>query len=192
MQLVLIGPPGSGKGTQAELLTKGLGLTYIGTGDILRDAVSRRTEIGKQVEPLLKQGRLVPDAVVNQVVADLFHGPNRPEKFVTDGYPRTEAQAHAFDTLLRQEHLALTAVIHLTITDDEVVKRMLDRRREDDHEEAIRQRLRDFHATTDKLVEHYRKQDLVIDVPATGTKEEITANILKVLEDCETKKGGTR
>lgn len=181
MRLVLVGPPGSGKGTQAQELVERLGLTYIGTGDILRDAIRRGTAIGKQAAPLISQGRLVPDEVVNQVVADLFRGPNRPEKFVTDGYPRTYAQAIAFDALLRQEYLALTAVINLSIDDDEVVKRMLARGRDDDHEQTIRQRLREFHDTTDALVEHYRKQCLVRDVPATGTKEEIFANILKVL-----------
>jgi adenylate kinase len=196
MRLVLIGPPGSGKGTQAQELVKRLGLTYIGTGEILRDAIGRKTEMGKRVEPIIKQGRLVPDEIVNQVVADLFHGPNRPERFVTDGYPRTEAQAHAFDALLRQEYLALTAVVHLTITDDEVVRRMLDRKREDDNEETIRERLREFHRNTDKLVEHYRRQCLVRDVPATGPKEEVYANIEKVLgvpaKDSEEKRGGKR
>ncbi len=181
MRLVLIGPPGSGKGTQAESLKQRLELTYIGTGDILREAITRGTEIGKQAAPLIAQGRLVPDAIVNEVVADLFHGPNRPEKFVTDGYPRTLAQANSFDTLLRQEFLPLTAVIHLTIDDKEVEKRMLDRKRDDDNGETIRERLREFHKNTDALVEHYRKQCLVRDVPATSTKEEVFANILRVL-----------
>jgi adenylate kinase len=124
MRLVLVGPPGSGKGTQAELLVKRLGLAYVGTGDILRDAIRRQTATGKQVEPLIKQGLLVPDTIVNDVVAELFRGDGRPERFVMDGYPRTLAQAVAFDALLRQQFLQLDAVVSLTIADDEVVKRI--------------------------------------------------------------------
>jgi adenylate kinase len=128
MRLVLVGPPGSGKGTQAELLVRRLGLTYVGTGDILRDAVRRQTEMGRRVEPLMKQGLLVPDPVVNDVVAELFRGADRPERFVMDGYPRTLAQAVAFDALLRQQFLRLDAVVNLAISDDEVVERISGRR----------------------------------------------------------------
>ena len=124
MRLVLVGPPGSGKGTQAELLVGRLGLSYVGTGDILRDAIRRRTAMGRQVEPLLKEGLLVPDHIVNDVVAELFRGPGRPERFVMDGYPRTLAQAVAFDALLRQQFLRLDAVVNLAIADDEVVGRI--------------------------------------------------------------------
>src|SRR6476646_6275484 len=124
MRLVLVGPPGSGKGTQAELLVKRQGLAYVGTGDILRDAIRRQTAMGKQVDPLIKQGLLVPDHIVNDVVAELFRGDGRPERFVMDGYPRTLAQAVAFDALLRQQFLKLDAVVSLTISDDEVVKRI--------------------------------------------------------------------
>ena len=106
MRLVLVGPPGSGKGTQAERLVNDFGLAYIGTGVLLRDAIARGTEIGKQIEPLLKQGLLAQDPVVNEAVAELFRGPGRPTCFVMDGYPRTYSQAVAFDTLLRQQFLA--------------------------------------------------------------------------------------
>lgn len=128
MRLVLVGPPGSGKGTQAERLVGGFGLTQVGTGEILRDAIRRGTDMGRRVEPLMKQGLLVPDPIVNDVVAELFRGPNRPERFVMDGYPRTYSQAIAFDALLRQEMLGLDAVINLTIPDDEVVRRISGRR----------------------------------------------------------------
>ncbi len=124
MRLVLVGPPGSGKGTQAELLVKRLGLTYVGTGEILRDAIRRQTDLGRQVAQTIKQGLLVPDPIVNEVVAELFRGPDRPERFVMDGYPRTEAQAVAFDALLRQQFLSLDAVVNLAISDEEVVKRI--------------------------------------------------------------------
>jgi adenylate kinase len=123
MRLVLVGPPGSGKGTQAEKLVKRLGLVPIGTGDILRRAIQEQTPLGRQVEPLLNQGLLVPDTIVNDLVAELFRGPNPPPRFVTDGYPRTYAQAIAFDALLAQQFLGLDAVIDLAIPDEEVVRR---------------------------------------------------------------------
>ena len=128
MRLVLVGPPGSGKGTQAELLVQRLGLRYIGTGDILREAIRAGTAMGLRVKPLMDQGLLVADAEVNEVVAELFRGANRPERFVTDGYPRTYSQAVAFDALLAQQALALDAVVNLTIPDDEVVRRISGRR----------------------------------------------------------------
>ena len=128
MRLVLVGPPGSGKGTQAKRLVEQLGLTYIGTGEILRDAIRRQSELGQAIEPLIKQGLLVSDTIVNDVVAELFRGPDRPERFVMDGYPRTLAQAIAFDALLRQQYLKLDAVVSLHISDDEVVQRISRRR----------------------------------------------------------------
>ena len=128
MRLVLVGPPGSGKGTQAEGLVERFGLTQVGTGAMFRDAIARGTKMGKEVEPRIKQGRLVEDSIVDEMVAELFRSPARPDCFVMDGYPRTYSQAIAFDALLKLEYLALDAVINLTIPDDEVVKRISGRR----------------------------------------------------------------
>jgi adenylate kinase len=127
MRLILLGPPGSGKGTQAKLLSSRLTLAIIGTGDILREAAEQNTPLGQKVKPYMDQGQLVPDDLVNQVVSDRFRGTYRPEQFVMDGYPRTLAQAASFDQLLRQEYLDLTAVILLTVDDEEIVKRMTGR-----------------------------------------------------------------
>lgn len=128
MRLVLVGPPGSGKGTQADRLVTRFGLATIGTGAMFREAIKRDTPTGRLVGPLIKQGLLAPDPVVNDVVADLFRGPARPERFVLDGYPRTYAQAIAFDALLRLEFMRLDAVVNLHIADDEVVRRIGGRR----------------------------------------------------------------
>jgi adenylate kinase len=123
MRLILLGPPGSGKGTQAKLLSTRLALTHLATGDILRDAIQRRSEVGVKAEPFVTSGQLVPDDVVNELVAELFRRDDRPERFVLDGYPRTLAQAASFDQVLLQQYLALNAVVLLRVDDTEIIER---------------------------------------------------------------------
>ena len=124
MRLILLGPPGSGKGTQAQLLCKRLLLEHIGTGDIIREAIRNETPAGKRAKPYVQSGKLVPDHLVNDLVADRFRGPDRPAKFVMDGYPRTVAQARAFDQVLKEQQLPLTAVVSLDVDDAEIVRRL--------------------------------------------------------------------
>jgi adenylate kinase len=127
MRLVLVGPPGCGKGTQADRLCERMGLHTIGTGNMFRAAIAQNTPVGQIAKPLIDKGLLAPDSVVNDLVAELFRA-TRPTKFVMDGYPRTYAQAIAFDSLLAQQYLNLHAVVNLTISDDEVVRRISSRR----------------------------------------------------------------
>src|SRR5215208_1913699 len=124
MRLVLVGPPGSGKGTQAERLVTRHALKYIGTGNILRDAIKRQTPQGRRAEPFLKQGHLAPDDLVNDLIRELFTGPNPPTCFVADGYPRTVAQAVWFDQLMTGLGIGLDAVIQFDVSDEEVVRRI--------------------------------------------------------------------
>ena len=128
MRLVLVGPPGSGKGTQAKMLVERQGLRYIGTGDLLRESIARGTEAGLHAKPFIDAGQLAPDHVVNEVVEATFRGPDRPADFVLDGYPRTLAQAQWFDTLLPRLGLSLDAVVSLLIDDEELVRRVSGRR----------------------------------------------------------------
>jgi adenylate kinase len=128
MRLILIGPPGSGKGTQAQLLSKRQNLVHISTGDILRDAVRQGTPAGLQAKPYMDRGGLVPDDLVNEMVADRFRRDDRPERFLMDGYPRTLAQAASFDQVLRQQFLDVTAVILLLVDDAVIIPRLRDRR----------------------------------------------------------------
>jgi adenylate kinase len=124
MRLILLGPPGSGKGTQAQLLTRRNDLEHIGTGDLLRAAIAANTPTGQRAGPFVKRGELVPSALVNDLIAERFRRADRPERFVMDGYPRTLDQAGAFDRVLREHRLPLTGVLLLTVPDSEIVHRL--------------------------------------------------------------------
>jgi adenylate kinase len=182
MRLILVGPPGSGKGTQAKLLSERQGLVHIGTGDILREAVRLKTPRGLLAEPYVVSGKLVPDDLVNELVADRFRRDDRPERFVMDGYPRTLAQAASFDQVLRQQFLDLSAVVLLAVDDEEIVQRLSGRQREDDKEETIRRRLALYHQNTADLIIHYRAQGLVREVDGEGEIEIIYQRIVQAIK----------
>jgi len=124
MRLLLVGPPGSGKGTQAALLVKRLILAHLATGNLLREAIGQKTPAGREAEPFVESGQLVPDELVNRMVAERFERPNRPQRFVMDGYPRTGAQAAYFDDLLHRMGLDLEGAIELTVDDESLVRRL--------------------------------------------------------------------
>ncbi|HEV3144227.1 MAG TPA: adenylate kinase [Gemmataceae bacterium] len=182
MRVVFIGPPGCGKGTQAKLVCDRMGLAYIGTGDILREEVRLSTPLGKQVEPYQKSGQLVPDTLVNDVVAERFRRPDRPQRFVLDGYPRTVAQAKALDKVLAAQELPLQAVIHFQVDDEEVVKRLVARNRADDLEETVRNRLQIYKDTSPEMLSYYQKRGLVHEIAADGPIETVYKRIAHVLQ----------
>jgi adenylate kinase len=124
MRLILLGPPGCGKGTQAKLLSRRNHLEHIGTGDLLREAIRQGTPLGIRARSFVESGLLVPDDLVNDLIAERFHREDRPERFVMDGYPRTLAQAASFDQVLRQQFLNLNAVVLLSVPDEEIVHRL--------------------------------------------------------------------
>jgi adenylate kinase len=181
MRLVFLGPPGSGKGTQARLLSDRLGLAAIGTGDILRDAVKRGTPLGKKVEEYLVSGRLAPDELVNDVVAERFHRPDRPSRFVLDGYPRTMQQAAAIDKTLTELGLPLQRAILFTVPVEELVRRIGGRRlaegRRDDTEETARKRLVEYETNTAPLIDYYRRDGRLYEVDATADVESVYKSV---------------
>jgi adenylate kinase len=185
MRLVFVGPPGSGKGTQARLLQERFGVSCIGTGDLLRSAVRDGTPSGKLAEPYMLRGELVPDDVVNARVAEFFSGANPPNKFLLDGYPRNSSQAEFLDASLAKCGLDLTNVIFFNVPDGELVQRLEARstkeNRPDDTNEVIKQRLKLYHQTTAPVVEHYRKAGLLAEVPATGDVEEIHRKVVAII-----------
>jgi adenylate kinase len=211
MRLILLGPPGSGKGTQAKLLSERHRLVHVGTGDILREAINQGTAQGKLAEPYVKAGKLVPDDLVNEVINERFRRPDRPDRFVMDGYPRTLAQAHSFDAVLRQQHLGLDRVIFVSVPDEAIVQRMSGRlscprdkrtyhvvnnppprpgfcecgtalvQRPDDKEETVRERLRVYHQNTEDLIPYYQAQGLLRDVSGQGGIQEVYGRIERAL-----------
>ena len=185
MRVVFVGPPGSGKGTQARLLQERLGLTYVGTGDMLRAAVTQGTKLGKKVAPLLAAGQLVPDSLVNQLIAELLRSPTGPKQFIMDGYPRTGAQAIAFDRLLAELGLTLQAVIDFQIDEEVVVRRLSGQKgrgRADDSEQTVRHRLQVFRDTSRELLEYYREKGLLHEVSAADTVENLYQRIVNILQ----------
>src|SRR5262249_41944493 len=124
MRLILLGPPGCGKGTQAQLLCERNGLEHIGTGDILRDAIRKRTPAGLRAQPYVEPGQLVPDDPASERIAERFARADRPGRFVMDGYPRTRSQAEAFAKVLRRYKLNLDAAVLIKVDDEEIVRRL--------------------------------------------------------------------
>jgi adenylate kinase len=182
MRVLFIGPPGAGKGTQARLLCERNGLAYLGTGDILRAAKKNRTPVGERARPYMEAGQLVPDEIVNELVAERFRQSDRPTRFVADGYPRTLAQAVTFDRLLEQYGLPLTAVLVLHVEDDEIIRRLKSRQRaEDDREETVRARLGIYHREVAEVAPYYRAKGIVHDIQGVGDIEEIYNTIMKIL-----------
>jgi adenylate kinase len=180
-RIVLLGAPGAGKGTQAALMVDRLGVPHVSTGDMLRAAVAAKTPVGLEAKAIMDSGALVPDDVVIGIARERLGQPDCEKGFILDGFPRTSAQAEALDSLLAELGTPLDCCLALTVDPDEVVQRLLKRAetegRADDNEETIRERMRVYEEQTAPLLDHYRNQDLVIEVLGMGTVEEIASRI---------------
>jgi adenylate kinase len=179
VRVVIVGPPGAGKGTQAAVLSKELGVVHISTGDLFRAHVDGDTELGREVKDYLNSGALVPDELTNAMVAQRLTGDVCRTGFLLDGFPRTVAQAKALEDLLRDRDCAIDAVLELDAPEDEVVARLLARGREDDTEEVIRHRQQLYRKETAPLLEFYA--DRLVTVPAVGSVSDVTARALDAL-----------
>ena len=185
MRLVLVGPPGAGKGTQAQIVATQLSIPHISTGDIFRANVAGGTELGLQAQEFMNAGELVPDSVTNAMVADRLAQPDAQTGFLLDGYPRNREQAVVLEGLLAERGIALDAVVELDVDNESVIARLLDRAikdgRADDTEDVIRRRLDVYSEQTEPLVGYYREHGLLRSVDGVGSIEDITARIVAAL-----------
>jgi adenylate kinase len=180
-RLVFLGPPGSGKGTQAVFVAEALGVPAISTGDMLREAVAAGSELGKKVESIMQLGALVDDATMAEVVRARLGEDDATGGFLLDGYPRTTGQAETLAGILEDAGASLDAVVLLDVPEEELVRRSLARGRADDTEETIRERQRVYREKTAPLIEYYRKRGILLSVDGHRSVDEVKAEILAVL-----------
>jgi adenylate kinase len=185
MRLILMGPPGAGKGTQAQFLAEQYSIPAISTGDIFRENVSKGTELGLQAKRYMDAGEYVPDEVTNLMVRNRIDEPDAAKGFLLDGYPRTLAQVEELDGMIEYTGHRLDAVVVLTVDRDEIVKRLLKRAqtegRTDDTEDVIRRRQDVYDEQTHPLIEVYRERGRLIEVDGMGEVEEVTNRIFEAL-----------
>jgi adenylate kinase len=176
--LILFGPPGSGKGTQSEKLIAQYGFKHLSTGDILRAEIANKTALGMEAKALMDKGQLVPDAVVIGMISSALDAHPDVPGFLFDGFPRTTAQAEALDKLLKLKETEIGVVLALQVPDEELISRMLNRaktsgRADDADENVQRNRLEIYKRDTLPVAAHYSKQDKVVNIPGVGTIAEI-------------------
>lgn len=191
MRLILLGPPGAGKGTQAQRLVAKYGIVQLSTGDMLRAAVSAGTPIGRQVADIMARGALCPDDIVVGIVEDRIQQPDARKGFILDGFPRTVPQAVALDDMLTKHGLALDAVIELRVDEAALLKRIEsriaemkargERLRDDDNPEALHRRLAAYREQTAPLIDYYRRQGVLCSVDGMAPIPDVTAAIDKAL-----------
>lgn len=185
MRLILFGPPGAGKGTQAEFISGKYNVEHISTGDVLREAVRNETEIGKKAKSYMDKGELVPDEVVIEIIRQKISSLD-DGSFMLDGFPRTRAQAEALDRMLNDQNVEIDAVVMLDVDDEEVISRIMNRQkiegREDDSEEVVRNRLDVYRKQTSPLEQYYNDKNLLRKINGKGSIEEISERIDNVLQ----------
>jgi adenylate kinase len=185
MRIVLMGPPGAGKGTQAAVVSAALGVPHISTGEIFRANVGEGTELGRQAKAYMDRGEYVPDEIVNNMVADRIVQPDTVNGFLLDGYPRTAAQVGELNRMLAEAGTPLQRAVEIAADAEEVVARLLKRAdiegRADDTEDVIRRRLQVYAAETEPLTRLFADQGVLVRVDGMGTVDEVSARILAAL-----------
>ncbi len=185
--LILFGPPGSGKGTQSERLIEKYSLKHLSTGDILRSEIAAQTPLGMEAKKLMDKGQLVPDEVVIGMISSSLEANPDAKGFLFDGFPRTTAQAEALDKLMKLKGTQINAMISLLVTEEELVKRLLNRgltsgRSDDTNEEVIRARIVEYHKKTSVVAEYYKQFDKLAEVKGEGSIDEIFALICEQID----------
>ncbi len=189
MKLILLGPPGAGKGTQAQRLEENHGYIQLSTGDMLRAAVAAGTEIGLLAKGLMARGELVPNDVVVEIISERIAQPDCAEGFILDGFPRNVAQAEALDEMLDEKNLKLDAVVEIAVNDGILINRIEKRAsetvggpREDDNAESLKNRLVVYHEQTAPLIEYYQKKGVLKSIDGMADVDEVSNQIEEVLK----------
>ncbi len=185
--LILFGPPGSGKGTQSENLIAKYGLKHLSTGDLLRNEISRQTPLGLEAKSLMDKGQLVPDEVVVGMISCALENNPDAKGFLFDGFPRTSAQAESLDKLLDLKKSQISVMLALDVSEEELVKRLLKRgetsgRSDDTNENVIRSRIQEYRTKTEVVADYYKKFNKVVKVPGEGTIQEIFESLCKAID----------
>lgn len=185
--LILFGPPGSGKGTQSEKLIAKYHLKHLSTGDLLRSEISRKTQLGLEAKKIMDKGNLVPDEVVIGMINDALDNNPEAEGFLFDGFPRTAIQAQELDNLLARKNTCIDVMLALSVSEEELIHRLLKRgetsgRTDDNNEQVIRARIVEYHKKTAAVADHYQKAHKVVMVKGEGTVEEIFERLSKQID----------
>ena len=187
MRMILMGPPGAGKGTQAQVVAERYSIPAISTGDIFRKNASEGTELGIQAQRFMDAGEYVPDELTNLMVRNRIDEPDAERGFLLDGYPRTLAQVEELDGMVKHTGHVLDAVVVLTVDKEELVQRLLQRAetegRADDTEDVVRRRQEVYHDQTAPLIDVYRDRGLMIEVDGMGEVDEVSKRVLDALVD---------
>jgi len=186
MRMIILGPPGAGKGTQATRIAEHRGIPAISTGDIFRANIKNETELGKQVKQILATGGYVTDEITNDIVRDRLTEPDAAAGFLLDGYPRTLGQVDALDEMLADQGARLDLVLELVVQTDEVVQRLLDRAQEqgraDDTEDVIRSRMSKYAEETARLAQVYSERGLLRQVDGMGSVDDVAVRVQEALD----------
>ena len=186
--IILFGPPGSGKGTQSERLVLKYRLKHLSTGDILRSEIAGQTPLGSEAKKFMDKGQLVPDEIVIGMISSALDNNTQATGFLFDGFPRTEAQAEALDKLLKLKQTEIGAVLALLVSEEELVQRLLNRgltsgRSDDNNVEVIRARIIEYHQKTSAVADYYRKFNKVFNIPGEGSVDEIFEGLCAKMDE---------
>jgi len=186
--IILFGPPGSGKGTQSEKLIAKYGLKHLSTGDLLRSEIAAATPLGIEAKSFMDKGQLVPDEVVIGMISSALDANPNANGFLFDGFPRTEAQSEALDKLLQFKHTSIGVVLALEVSEEELIQRLLNRgltsgRSDDTNEVVIRARIAEYHKKTSAVAEYYSRFDKVVYIKGEGSVEEIFTSLCNEIDN---------